>query len=152
MSSPASQRSGQCCIRVRSAKRPSSVCVVILREQAIVSPHALRRIIERWERGTQRRRELGEAEGRSGGNSHQGAHRSSSGPAIGRGGDYNLVNAATSLLYRSKVDCHLKSLGLTPLIRIGPGKVRVTLARKIAILLLRLWKPGRHFDPSIRLD
>jgi transposase len=61
----------------------------------------------------------------------------------------HLVSAATSLLYRCRVECRLKSWGLDLLARLGPGKARVALARKLAILLVRLWRTGQRFDPSI---
>lgn len=61
----------------------------------------------------------------------------------------HLVSAATSLLYRCNVKCRLKSWGQALLARVGPGKARVAIARKLAILLVRLWKTGQRFDPSI---
>ncbi len=40
----------------------------------------------------------------------------------------------------------LKSWGLKLAKRVGAKKARVAVARKLACLLLRLWKDGTHYD------
>ena len=60
----------------------------------------------------------------------------------------NLVSAATVLLSNSKTDCALKRWGEQLSDRRGRGKARVAVARKLAVLLLHLWKTGKDFDPD----
>ena len=57
-----------------------------------------------------------------------------------------LYEAANSLLSRLKRDCALKSWGLTLVETRGPKRARVAVARKLAILLHRLWKDETEFQ------
>jgi transposase len=53
----------------------------------------------------------------------------------------HLVNSATVLLSRGP-DCELKDWGLRLSARLGAQKARVALARKLAVILLTIWKKG----------
>lgn len=68
---------------------------------------------------------------------------------ISRQGDamarHFLYEAANCLLTRWGGRSALKSWGLGLAKRVGPKKARVAVARKLACLLLRLWKAGDHF-------
>jgi len=57
----------------------------------------------------------------------------------------HLFNAAKSLLFISKTDCALKRWGLALRERTSARKATIGLARKIAVLLLHLWKTGDEF-------
>lgn len=59
-----------------------------------------------------------------------------------------LVTAATVLLSISKTDCALKRWGESLALRVGRGKARVAVARKLSVLMLHLWKNDTDFDPS----
>ena len=63
----------------------------------------------------------------------------------------NLVSAATVLLNISQTDCALKRWGDGLSARIGRGKARIAVARKIAVLMLHLWKTETEFDPEYGL-
>lgn len=69
---------------------------------------------------------------------------------ISRQGDamarHYLYEAANCLLTTWSGQSPLKSWGLRLLRRIGPKKARVAVARKLACLLLRLWKDGAHYN------
>jgi len=56
-----------------------------------------------------------------------------------------LYEAANSVLGRLKRDCVLKSWGLKIAEHKGPKRARVAVARKLAILMLRLWQTGQEF-------
>jgi transposase len=58
---------------------------------------------------------------------------------------FHLMSAALALRL-SKRDCALKDSDTALKRRIGPGRARVALARKLAILMLTLWKTGARFD------
>jgi transposase len=58
-----------------------------------------------------------------------------------------LVTAAT-IFRRHAPDCALKAWALALQERIGPGRSRVALARKLAIVMLTMWKRGSHFQTS----
>ena len=57
-----------------------------------------------------------------------------------------LYEAANSLLVRVKDWCALKVWGARLVRRIGPKKARVALARKLAVILHRLWVTGEEFQ------
>ena len=59
---------------------------------------------------------------------------------------WHLVEAATVLLTRG-ADCALKRWGLGLQQRKGVAKARVAVARKLAVLLWRLWVRGERFEP-----
>jgi transposase len=58
---------------------------------------------------------------------------------------WHLVECAHVLLTRGK-DCALKRWGLALEKRKGSAKAKVAVARKLAILLWRLWRDGEHFQ------
>lgn len=58
----------------------------------------------------------------------------------------HLVNAATVFSARGP-DSELKAWAATLKQRIGARRARVAVARKLAILLLKLWKEDKPFDP-----
>ena len=57
-----------------------------------------------------------------------------------------LVEAAHVLLTRTRRSCALKRWGLKLQEKKGPGKARVAVARKLAMLLHRIWLTGEAFD------
>jgi transposase len=57
-----------------------------------------------------------------------------------------LVEAAHSLLTHTRRDCALKRWGLRLAEQKGVGKARVAVARKLAVILHRLWITGESFD------
>lgn len=57
-----------------------------------------------------------------------------------------LVEAAHVLLTRSKRSCALKRWGVRLAKKKGHGKARVAVARKLAVILHRLWVTGESFD------
>ena len=57
-----------------------------------------------------------------------------------------LVEAAHVLLTRTRRSCALKRWGLKLQEKKGPGKARVAVARKLAMLLHRIWLSGEAFD------
>lgn len=59
-----------------------------------------------------------------------------------------LIEAAHVLLTRTGRSCALKRWGLRLWKKKGFGKARVAVARKLAILLHRLWITGENFDPA----
>ncbi len=59
-----------------------------------------------------------------------------------------LVEAANVLLTRTKRSCALKRWGLKLAKKRGQGKANVAVARKLAILLHRLWITGAAFAPA----
>lgn len=59
----------------------------------------------------------------------------------------HLVNAAAVLMHVSKADCALKRWGLELASRRGTQKARVGVARKLAVLLLTLWRKDADFEP-----
>lgn len=60
---------------------------------------------------------------------------------------WHLVEAAHSILTRGP-DCALKRWGERLRQRKGKAKAQVALARKLAVLLWRLWLTGERFDPN----
>jgi transposase len=59
---------------------------------------------------------------------------------------YHLMSAALSMRLGKK-DCALRDWGLALGERIGTGRARVAVARKLAILMLLLWRTGARFEP-----
>ena len=57
-----------------------------------------------------------------------------------------LVEAAHVQLTRTRRTCALKRWGLKLQEKKGPGKARVAVARKLAMLLHRIWLTGEAFD------
>ena len=57
-----------------------------------------------------------------------------------------LVEAAHCLLTHTKKDCTLKRWGLQLQARKGAGKAKVAVARKLAVILHRMWITGEKFD------
>lgn len=62
----------------------------------------------------------------------------------------HLVTAATSLLWTSKAESDLRTWGLGLIERIGGQRARVAVARKLATVLLAMWKSGSEFSPHLR--
>ena len=57
-----------------------------------------------------------------------------------------LYEAAVSLLERQKRDCPLRRWGLEQQARLGKRRTRVAVARKLAVLMHKLWRSGETFD------
>jgi transposase len=57
-----------------------------------------------------------------------------------------LYEAAVSLLERQKRDCPLRRWGLDQQARLGKRRTRVAVARKLAVLMHKLWRSGETFD------
>lgn len=74
--------------------------------------------------------------------------------AISKQGDamarHYLYEAANCLLTTWGGRSPLKSWGLRLVKRVGAKKARVAVARKLACLLLRLWKDGTHYEEALR--
>ena len=74
---------------------------------------------------------------------------------ISRQGDamarHYLYEAANCLLTTWSGRSALKSWGLGLVRRIGAKKARVVVARKLACLLLRLWKDASHYQEEMRM-
>ena len=72
------------------------------------------------------------------------------GMGISKQGDamarHYLYEAANVLLTQVRKPSALRSWGLKLLKTAGPKRARVAVARKLAVLLGRLWKDGRHFE------
>jgi transposase len=60
-----------------------------------------------------------------------------------------LYEAANVLLTTVKKRFALRSWGLKLLRKLGPKRARVAVARKLAVLLGRVWKDGAHFDAVV---
>ncbi len=60
-----------------------------------------------------------------------------------------LYEAANCLLTTWKGHLALKSWGLELVEWVGAKKAQVAVARKLACLLLRLWKDGTFYDDSL---
>jgi transposase len=60
----------------------------------------------------------------------------------------HLVSAAKVLMQLSKQDNTLRRWALALKERAGPSKARVALARRLAVVLLAIWKSGQRFDPQ----
>lgn len=60
----------------------------------------------------------------------------------------HLVIAARNLLATRKQTSALQDWGLALVNRVGRGRARVAVARKLAILMLSMWKRDTEFDPK----
>ncbi len=60
----------------------------------------------------------------------------------------HLCQAANCLLQAQKQPTRLREWGLELAGRIGSGKARVAVARKLAVVMLTMWKNDTRFDPS----
>jgi transposase len=58
----------------------------------------------------------------------------------------HVVMAASVLLSRARAQCALADWGRALVARVGYAKGRIAVARKLAVLLLSLWKNGREFE------
>lgn len=60
----------------------------------------------------------------------------------------HLVSAATVLLCSTKAQSALQTWGLELSKKVGLSKARVAVARKLAVVMLHMWKSGSAFDPA----
>ena len=60
----------------------------------------------------------------------------------------HLVTAATVLLCKTRKESELRSWGLRLVQRAGLSKARVAVARKMAVIMLRMWKEDIPFNPA----
>lgn len=60
-----------------------------------------------------------------------------------------LYEAANVLLTTVKKRFALRSWGLQLMKKVGPKRARVAVARKLAVLMGRLWKDGTHFEANL---
>ena len=63
-----------------------------------------------------------------------------------------LFEAANVVLTRSRSDCAVRSWGLRVAKRSGPRKAKVAVARKLAVIMLRIWLDETTFVPHGRLS
>lgn len=59
----------------------------------------------------------------------------------------HLVTAATCLLCSTKSESVLRTWGLQLSKKVGLAKARIAVARKLAVILLQMWKSGSPYDP-----
>jgi transposase len=75
------------------------------------------------------------------------------GMGISKQGDamarHYLYEAANVLLTTVKKRFALRNWGLRLVKKIGPKRARVAVARKLAVLLGRMWKDGAHFEAAV---
>ena len=62
-----------------------------------------------------------------------------------------LVRASMGFMKYSPESCELRTWASRVEERSGRGKARVALARKLAVVMLAMWKSGRHFEPNYRI-
>lgn len=60
----------------------------------------------------------------------------------------HLITAATVLLSKSAGESRLGAWGLELASRTGGAKARVAVARKLSVIMLKMWKDGTHFEPA----
>ena len=60
-----------------------------------------------------------------------------------------LYEAANVLLTTVRKHFALRNWGLRLVKTIGPKRARVAVARKLAVLLGRMWKDGTHFEAGV---
>jgi transposase len=61
----------------------------------------------------------------------------------------HLVNSA-SVMFAGKIkDCPLKEWGLAVAERAGKGKARIAVARRLAVIMLAVWKSGHAYDGNL---
>jgi transposase len=61
-----------------------------------------------------------------------------------------LVSSATILLQARTRDCAIRRWAMTVAERRGQSKARIALAKKLAIVMLAMWKSGQAFNPDGR--
>lgn len=61
----------------------------------------------------------------------------------------HLVLAAATLIVHNRTECPLRDWAVQLHKRIGGAKARVAVARKLAVVMLKLWKAGVDFDPTV---
>lgn len=64
----------------------------------------------------------------------------------------HLVSAASSMLSKVRSDSALLTWGKVLRARMGFSRARVAVARKMAVVLLRMWRTGQPFEPFPVLD
>lgn len=60
----------------------------------------------------------------------------------------HLVNAAGAMMRQQAAECDLKDWGAAVTQRIGRPRAMTALARKIAVVMLTMWKQGEEFRPT----
>ncbi len=60
-----------------------------------------------------------------------------------------LYEAANVLLTTVKKRFALRDWGLKLMRKVGPKRARVAVARKLAVLMGRMWKDGTHFEAPV---
>ena len=60
-----------------------------------------------------------------------------------------LYEAANVMLTTVKKRFPLRSWGLQLMKKVGPKRALVAVARKLAVLLGRMWKDGTHFEAAM---
>jgi len=61
----------------------------------------------------------------------------------------HLVGSATVMFSSRTRDCPLKEWGLILAERAGRPKARIAIARRLAVMMLAIWKSGRAYDPDL---
>lgn len=61
----------------------------------------------------------------------------------------HLVTAAKSLMQQARQDCQLRRWAISVAQRRGRPKARTALARKMAVVMLAMWKSGEAFNPEM---
>lgn len=60
-----------------------------------------------------------------------------------------MIMGATLILSKCKVESKLRTWGLDVMSRTNFIKARVAVARKMAVILLQMWKDGAPFDGKL---
>ncbi len=61
----------------------------------------------------------------------------------------HLVSAATVMFAGQIKDCPLKQWGIAVAARAGKAKARVAVARRLAVIMLAMWKSGHRYDGAL---
>jgi transposase len=61
----------------------------------------------------------------------------------------HLVNSASVMFAGRIKDCPLKQWGLAVAARAGTAKARIAVARRLAVIMLAIWKSGRKYDSAL---
>lgn len=61
----------------------------------------------------------------------------------------HLVNSASVMFAGRIKNCPLKEWGLAVAERTGKGKARIAVARRLAVIMLAVWRSGRAYDGSL---
>jgi len=61
----------------------------------------------------------------------------------------HLVSAATVMFAGQIKDCPLKQWGIALAARAGKAKARIAVARRLAVIMLAIWKSGRPYDGAL---